>query len=167
MADLGVPQHRERLIVMGVRRDLGVRPPVVPTPYAGRQVTVREALDLNPLPDDAPNHERGLDSREVVERLKLIPPGSNYEVIPAGHPHAVKGLISHVYRRLDPDKPCLHHNRGRRRRHSRLPPRRAAAAEQPGESQAAGLPRQFRFRARLHRHGPAETRRYIRGSEGR
>ena len=106
MADLGVPQQRERLIVVGVRRDLGIRPPVVPTPSAARQVTVREALDLDPLPDDAPNHERGLDSREVVERLKLIPPGSNYEVIPAGHPRAVKGLISHVYRRLDPDKPA-------------------------------------------------------------
>lgn len=105
MADLGVPQQRERLIVIGVRRSLGVRPPVVPTPHAARQVTVREALDLDPLPDDAPNHERGLDSKEVVERLKMIPPGSNYEVIPAGHPSAVKGLISHVYRRLDPDKP--------------------------------------------------------------
>ena len=35
MADLGVPQHRERLIVVGVRRDLGVRPPVIPTPFAG------------------------------------------------------------------------------------------------------------------------------------
>ena len=41
----------------------------------------------------------------MVERLRLIPPGSNYEVIPDGHPLAVKGLISHVYRRLDPTKP--------------------------------------------------------------
>ena len=105
MADLGVPQHRERLIVVGLRRDLGVRPPVIPTPYAGKPVTVREALDEYPLPDDAPNHERGLDSPDVVERLKLIPPGSNYEVIPEGHALAVKGLISHVYRRLDPEKP--------------------------------------------------------------
>ena len=106
MADLGVPQQRERLIVVGVRRDLGVRPPVVPTPFAGRHVTVREALDADPLPDAAPNHERGLDGPDVVERLKLIPPGGNYQVIPAGHQHAVKGLISHVYRRLDPDKPA-------------------------------------------------------------
>src|SRR5262249_22646868 len=86
MADLGGPQHRDRLIVIGVRRDLGIRPPEVPTPCAGRHQTVREALDLNPLPEDAPNHERGLDSKEVVERLELIPAGRNYEVIPAGHP---------------------------------------------------------------------------------
>lgn len=105
MADLGVPQHRERLIVMGVRRDLGVRPPVVPTPFAARHITVRQALDIDPLPDDAPNHERGLDSPGVVERLMMIPAGSNYEVIPSDHRLAVKGLISHVYRRLDPDKP--------------------------------------------------------------
>lgn len=105
MADLGVPQHRNRLIVVGVRRDLGARPPVIPTPFAGRHVTVREVLDDHPLLDDAPNHERGMDSPDVVERLKLIPPGSNYEVIPKGHPLAVKGLISHVYRRLDPDQP--------------------------------------------------------------
>ena len=106
MADLGVPQHRERLIVVGVRRDLGVRPPVIPTPFAGRPLTVRQALDEEPLSDLAPNHERGLDSPDVVERLKLIPPGCNYEAIPEGHPLAVKGLISHVYRRLDPDRPA-------------------------------------------------------------
>lgn len=106
MADLGVPQHRERLIVIGVRRDLAVRPPVIPTPFAGDPVTVRKTLDANPLPDGAPNHEVGLDSPEVVERLKLIPAGSNYAVIPDEHPLAVRGLISHVYRRLDPDKPA-------------------------------------------------------------
>lgn len=105
LADLGVPQHRERLIVMGVRRDLGVRPPTVPRPYFGRHRTVVDALDTNPIPSDAPNHEVGLDQPEVVERLKLIPPGSNFEVIPKDHPLAVKGLISHVYRRLDPAKP--------------------------------------------------------------
>jgi DNA (cytosine-5)-methyltransferase 1 len=42
----------------------------------------------------------------VIERLKLIPPGGNYQAIPDGHRLAVKGLISHVYRRLDPDKPA-------------------------------------------------------------
>ena len=105
MADLGVPQHRERLLVLGVRRDLGIRPPLIPQPSGDRHVTAREALELPPILEDAPNHERGLDSPEVVERLKLIPPGRNYTVIPSDHPLAVKGLISHVYRRLDPDEP--------------------------------------------------------------
>ena len=105
MADMAVPQHRERLLVLGVRRDLGARPPLIPTPTAARPLTVWDALDADPLAEDAPNHERGLDTPEVVERLKMIPPGKNYEVIPEGHPLAVKGLISHVYRRLEPDKP--------------------------------------------------------------
>jgi DNA (cytosine-5)-methyltransferase 1 len=105
MADLGVPQHRERLLVMGVRRDLARRPPMIPAPYAERHITVREAFEEPPIPDDAPNHERWLDTPDVVKRLKLIPPGRNYEVIPTGHPLAVKGLISHVYRRLDPEEP--------------------------------------------------------------
>lgn len=105
MADLGVPQHRERLIVVGVRRDLGIRPPIISATPEGHHISVSEALDKQPIADDAPNHERDLDTQDVVERLKLIPPGSNFEVIPPGHPLAVKGLISHVYRRLDPDKP--------------------------------------------------------------
>ncbi|MCX2755960.1 DNA cytosine methyltransferase [Gordonia sp. 4N] len=105
MADLGVPQHRERLIVVGVRRDLGLRPPIIPAPHSNSPITVREALDLKPIPSDAPNHERGQDSKDVVERLRLIPPGANFEAIPDNHPLAVRGLISHVYRRLDPDKP--------------------------------------------------------------
>jgi DNA (cytosine-5)-methyltransferase 1 len=104
MADLGVPQHRERLIVLGIRRDLGVRPPIIAM-TAEPHVTVAEALDARPIPEDAPNHERDLDSPEVVERVKMIPPGGNYEVIPDGHPLAVRGLISHVYRRLDPNEP--------------------------------------------------------------
>jgi DNA (cytosine-5)-methyltransferase 1 len=106
LADLGVPQHRDRLIVVGVRRDLGVRPPSIPRPFAGRPVTVREALDVAPIRAGTANHELGLDSKVVVERLKLIPPGGNFEDVPPGHPLAVKGLISHVYRRLDPNKPA-------------------------------------------------------------
>jgi DNA (cytosine-5)-methyltransferase 1 len=106
MADLGVPQHRQRVMVIGIRRDLGLRPSPIPTPYRGRHVTVAQALDDVPIPPGTPNHETGMDTHAVVERLKLIPPGKNYEAIPPGHPLAVKGLISHVYRRLDPTKPA-------------------------------------------------------------
>jgi DNA (cytosine-5)-methyltransferase 1 len=105
MADLGVPQHRERLVIIGVRRDLRVRLPALPKPYATRHLTASEALEHPPIPSDAKNHERCLDSQGVVDRLRLIPPGKNFRAIPADHPLAVKGLISHVYRRLDPDQP--------------------------------------------------------------
>ena len=105
-ADLGVPQHRPRLVVMGIRSDLGIRPPAIPRPNADMHVTVADALDATPISENAPNHEIGLDSEPVVERLKLIGPGENYRVIPPDHPLAVKGLISHVYRRLDPDCPA-------------------------------------------------------------
>jgi len=105
-AELGVPQHRPRLIVVGIRRDLGVRPPAVPRPFKRQLRTVRDALDEVPIASGASNHEIGYDSVDVVERLKLIAPGENYRAIPKDHPLSVKGLISHVYRRLDPDRPA-------------------------------------------------------------
>lgn len=106
-ADLGAPQMRERLVVIGTRHDIGIPPIQVPKPYAGRHVTVREALDLDPLPPlGTMNHGLHNDAPDVVERLKLIPPGGNYEDVAEGHPLRVKGLISHVYRRLHPDEPA-------------------------------------------------------------
>jgi DNA (cytosine-5)-methyltransferase 1 len=106
MADLGVPQNRERLIVIGFRSDLGVEPPAIPLPFAGKHMTVSQALDRTPLPPIGEgNHDVGYDGADVVERLRLIPPGKNYTVIPKGHKLSVKGLISHVYKRLDPDRP--------------------------------------------------------------
>jgi len=155
MADLGVPQHRERLIVIGIRRDLGERPPVIPAPYAGNPLTVAEVLDRNPLPADAPNHETGLDSTDVIERLKLIGPGENYEVIPADHPLAVKGLISHVYRRLDPTKPSytvIAGGGGGTHGYHHMEPRRLSNRE---KARLQGFPDSFVFE---HGCGPGASR---------
>lgn len=106
-ADLGVPQMRERLIVVGTRRDLCLGPIDIPRPFVGRHRTVEEALEVDPLPPlGEANHDLHDDTHDVTERLKLIAPGENYTAVPVGHPLAVKGLISHVYRRLHPDKPA-------------------------------------------------------------
>jgi DNA (cytosine-5)-methyltransferase 1 len=106
-ADLGAPQMRERLIVIGTRSDLQIPPVTIPRPFSGRRVTARQALEMPALPPIGElNHELHDDHRDVVARLKLIPPGGNYQSIAPGHPLSVKGLISHVYRRLDPEKPA-------------------------------------------------------------
>jgi len=106
-ADLGVPQLRERVIVVGTRRDLALGPIDIPRPFEGKHRTVKEALDDVPLPAlGQANHDLHEDAPDVVERLKLIRPGQNYTAIPEGHPLAVKGLISHVYRRLHPHRPA-------------------------------------------------------------
>jgi DNA (cytosine-5)-methyltransferase 1 len=107
MADLGVPQNRERLIIIGVRSDLGIQPPAIPLPFKDHHRTAGQVLDdpRHPLNGRA-DHDVGLDSEQVVERLKLIPAGRNYTVIPEGHHLAVRGLISHVYKRLDPERPA-------------------------------------------------------------
>jgi DNA (cytosine-5)-methyltransferase 1 len=106
-ADLGVPQMRERLIVVGFRSDLAIGPILIPRPCEGSHRTVREALDDTPLPPlGEANHDLHNDQPDVRDRLALIDPGDNYESIPEGHPLAVRGLISHVYRRLHPDRPA-------------------------------------------------------------
>ncbi len=44
-------------------------------------------------------------AEKTKKMLELIPPGGNFESIPKSSPLYVKGLISHVYRRLHKDKP--------------------------------------------------------------
>ena len=51
------------------------------------------------------NNEMQNIQPSTIEKLKLIPPGGNYTDIPKSSEHYVKGMISHVYRRLHPDKP--------------------------------------------------------------
>src|SRR5581483_2410175 len=95
------------LIVVGFRSDLAVGPITIPRPFAGAHRTVGEVLDGVPLPEiGTANHDLHDDQPDVRARLALIEPGDNYESIPDGHPLAVKGLISHVYRRLHPDQPA-------------------------------------------------------------
>lgn len=106
----GVPQARHRIIIVGIRKDLGkvFRVPS-PDPYRNIDVSCRNALENPPIPPDAPNHEFTKQSEAVVERLKYIKPGQNAFTadLPEHLRLNVRGAkISQIYRRLDPDKPA-------------------------------------------------------------
>lgn len=107
--DYGVPQVRHRIVIVGLRRDLG-RTFRVPAPTTfGSPRTAREALEDPPIPKSAGNQERTRQSKTVIERLRHIPPGENawYEGVPEHLRLNVKGaFISQIYRRLHPDRPA-------------------------------------------------------------
>ncbi|WP_182407300.1 DNA cytosine methyltransferase [Psychrobacter sp. GP33] len=108
-ADYGVPQLRERILIVGIRSDIDFdfeHP--APTHSAKDSellphVTAGEALAN--IPNDAKNIEQQNLSPKTVEKLKLISAGGNFTDIPKDHPLYVKGMISHVYRRIHPDQP--------------------------------------------------------------
>lgn len=103
-ADYGTPQLRERVLIIGTRKDIK-ETFTIPKPTHTNQnyVSAREALkDVEKVKY---NNEHQKIQPSTTEKLKLIPAGGNFSDIPKDSPHYVKGMISHVYRRLHPDKP--------------------------------------------------------------
>ncbi len=114
-ADYGVPQTRERIIIVGLRNDLGARFRFPrPTHHGGgpvrlmsgsrveRWVTAGEALEgIHPA---ATNHETRSLSPLVMSRLRLVPPGGNYTAIP--ELARKRGYLSMDYLRFHSDKPA-------------------------------------------------------------
>lgn len=103
-ADYGVAQLRERVLIIGVRKDINTYFDIPsPTNNPNNYICSKEAL-LNVEKVEHNNRHQNIKSK-TIEKLKLIPPGGNFTDIPKDSPHYVKGMISHVYRRLHPDKP--------------------------------------------------------------
>lgn len=67
-------------------------------------VTAGEAIDgaIN-LPY---NNELINSTEKTIELLKLIPEGGNFTDVPKDNPLYVKGMISHVYRRINRSEPA-------------------------------------------------------------
>ena len=107
-ADYGVPQFRERVLIVGVRKDteFDFKHPA-PTHGINRKcsyITAGQALEGAEMV--AYNNEHMNIAPKTIEKLKLISEGGNFTDIPKEHPLYVKGMISHVYRRIHRDEPA-------------------------------------------------------------
>jgi len=106
-AEYGVPQFRERVLIVGIRVDTGFdfhhpRPTHGPNgklPF----ITVAEAF--KGVEKVEINNEHMNIAEKTKNLLELIPEGGNFTDVPKDHPLYVKGMISHVYRRVKLDEP--------------------------------------------------------------
>lgn len=106
----GIPQARHRIIIVGIRNDIGVTYKVPsPKPYANIDNTCRTAIEVPPIPRNAMNNELTRQSDTVIKRLEHILPGQNAFTadLPVELQLNVAGArISQIYKRLDPNKPA-------------------------------------------------------------
>lgn len=74
----GVPQTRQRIIIIGIRNDLDVVFKVPsPEPFKNIDTSAKKALENPPITADLQNNELTNQSVQVIERLKHIRPGEN------------------------------------------------------------------------------------------
>lgn len=106
--DYGVPQRRHRIIIVGIKKSLGLTFRVPAPTTANRWPTAEKALsDLHSL---VPNNEPASISEEVINRLIHTPAGHNAwsKQIPSKYQlKGVKGAkLSNIYKRLRRDAPA-------------------------------------------------------------
>jgi DNA (cytosine-5)-methyltransferase 1 len=108
-ADYGVPQFRERVLIVGIRLDQGfnfIHP--APTHGKGRKNKYKTAKEA--LKEVAKAGDFNKDEIKIADKTKRllakIPEGGNFKDIPVDDPDYVKGMISHVYRRLSRNEPA-------------------------------------------------------------
>lgn len=109
-AEFGVPQFRERVLIVGVRLDTGFdfhhpQPTHNASGENGLKPYVTAGEAVSNIPSDAMNNELMKISENTRKRLELISEGGNYSDIPKDHPLYVKSMLSLVYRRMHRDKP--------------------------------------------------------------
>lgn len=103
-AEYGVPQLRQRVIIVGIRSDIPFDFKK-PRPIHNEKTYVSAGTALEGAERALYNNEHMKIKERTEKIISLIPSGGNFTDIPKDSPYYVKGMISHVYRRLHPDKP--------------------------------------------------------------
>jgi len=101
-ADFGVPQKRERVLFIGVRKDINIE--FIPPEFTNKNNHVSSQEAFLKMPTDCRHTIPLKVSKKVTERLQHISEGGNYKDV-EGTEYAVKGLMSNIYRKLQRDKP--------------------------------------------------------------
>ncbi|WP_415341249.1 DNA cytosine methyltransferase [Clostridium perfringens] len=114
--EYGVPQARHRVIIVGIRKDLGLhyRVPAPITKEKSKYKSSKWAFEVGCYNEGNVinaeyNNERTKHPELTVKRLEAIPAGQNawYEGIPEELRLNVKGAkLSNIYKRLDPNTPA-------------------------------------------------------------
>lgn len=99
-ADYGVPQNRERIIIVGIRKDLGLKFEFPEPTHKKNPVPIKVALKGVEYAEY--NNEKISILPSTKKKLELIPPGGNYKNLPG---HKNKNWMSLIYKRLHPDQP--------------------------------------------------------------
>ena len=107
-ADYGAPQFRERVLIVGIRIDTGFdfcHPMPTHGPKGEKSyITAGEAL--KGAEKVKFNNEKMNISPKTIKMLQLIPEGGNFTDVPIDSPYYVRGMISHVYRRIHRSEPA-------------------------------------------------------------
>ena len=80
-ADYGVPQNRQRVLFVGIRKDLG-KTFVFPEKQPRNNLTLRYVLDIDP---SIPNQVHWQLSPQAMEMIEFIPEGGSWKDVPYEH----------------------------------------------------------------------------------
>jgi len=103
--EYGVPQFRNRIIIVGIRKDLKLKFKVPAPTTKDKHITSKEAI--SDIPDWVSNNELPTHKKGVIEKLKHIPEGKNIwcDEVPEELKIKTKVQLSQIYRRLDSKRP--------------------------------------------------------------
>jgi len=101
-ADYGVPQLRQRVLFIGIRKDINDEFSIPKPTHETKHVTVEEAFKK--INKKCVNNNLMKQLPTTTAKLEAIPEGGNFRDLPPEL--AIKGLMSNIYRKLDRKKPA-------------------------------------------------------------